>query len=250
VSAGRRVLLLGGTSEIGIAIARELCARTPRELLLAGRDLEALELACADLRRQPGVIAVDSALIDALDTTSHAGFIASAAERLGGIDVAILAVGVLGERGGQPQDVAAALSVLEVNAVGAASLLMRVCAYMKEQSAGQVIVLSSVAVERPRRALATYGASKAALDALAQAIGDDLRSRGVRMLVVRPGFVRTKMTAHLAPPPGATDASTVARITVDAVEREAHTVWAPRWLRPAAAVAAHLPRTLFRRLSL
>lgn len=246
--AGRKVLVLGGTSEIGLAIARELCARSPRELLLAGRNFEALDRVADELRSEPGVLDVDIALVDALDTESHAGVIESAAERLGGIDVAILAIGVLGERGGLPSDIAGELDVLRVNVVGAGSLLLRTAAYMRTQSAGQMVVLSSVAAQRPRRALATYGASKAALDALAQALGDDLRERGVRILVVRPGFVRTRMTEGLAAPPFATDAATVARATADGIERGAHTVWAPPQLRPIVALLTHLPRPLFRRL--
>ena len=117
-----------------------------------------------------------------------------------------------------------------------------------DRQVGSLVVLSSVDAERPRRANAVYGASKAALDALARGIGDDLHDDGVRVLVVRPGFVRTKMTRGLDPAPLSTDADTVARVTADGIDNGARVVWAPRALRWPMLVMRMLPAPLFRRL--
>jgi decaprenylphospho-beta-D-erythro-pentofuranosid-2-ulose 2-reductase len=111
-------------------------------------------------------------------------------------------------------------------------------------------VLSSVAAERARAGNAIYGAAKAGLDALAQGLGDASASSGVRVLVVRPGFVKGRMTAGLKPAPFATTPEVVAAATVRALEGRAHTVWVPGALRPMFAALRLVPRPLYRRLPL
>jgi decaprenylphospho-beta-D-erythro-pentofuranosid-2-ulose 2-reductase len=111
-----------------------------------------------------------------------------------------------------------------------------------------VIVLSSVAAERPRRANPAYGASKAALDALAQALADALHDHHVRVLVVRPGFVHTRMTRGLEPAPLACTPQDVARAVMQGLERGAQTVWAPSRLRYVMLAMRMLPRAIFRRI--
>jgi decaprenylphospho-beta-D-erythro-pentofuranosid-2-ulose 2-reductase len=241
------VILLGGTSEIGLATVRELQRRSPREVALVGRDAEMLARAAGTLEADgcPQVARVE---LDALEVGSHAAAVGLAFERLGGADIVILAVGVLGERGGMPSDVGRAVEVLQVNTVGAGGLLIEAARRLKEGGGGQLVVLSSVAAERPRRANAVYGASKAALDSLAQALGDDLGEHGVRVLVVRPGFVRTRMTEGLEPAPLSTTPEAVAKVIVDGLDGKAHTVWAPRALRWLMLVVRMLPRSILRRM--
>ncbi len=111
-------------------------------------------------------------------------------------------------------------------------------------------MLSSVAAERPRAGNAIYGAAKAGLDALAQGLADALAGSGVRVLVVRPGFVIDRMTDGLPQAPFATRPEVVADATVRALERGDHTVWVPGRLRYVFAVLRHLPRPLYRRLPL
>ncbi len=245
--AGRRVVVLGGTSEIAIAIVRELQSRGPRELALVGRDVSGLRRA-ADELAAAGCERVLTFELDALDLERHEQVIGEAFEELGGADIVILAVGMLGERGGLPEDVSAAVEVLQVNLVGAGSMLMHSARQLQSRGSGTLVVLSSVAGERPRAANVVYGASKAGLDALAQGLGDAMREQGVRVLVVRPGFVRTRMTQGLDPAPLSTTPSAVARVAVDGLERGAHTVWAPSTLRWLMMVVRALPRSLFRRL--
>lgn len=249
---GRRVLLIGGTSEIGLAIVRALSRKGPLEVALLGREAQSLQEAAQSLR-DAGVAVVEP--IDGLEaqrTESHHELVQRAFALLGGVDVAIVAVGVLGERGGMPTDISHALSVLDVNVRGAGSLLMQVTSAMAERGGGTAIVLSSAAAERPRRSNAVYCASKAGIDSLAQGLSDALRvgETGVEVMVVRPGFVRTRMTAGLQEPPLSCDPEDVAAVAVAGLECGAQTVWAPPQLRWAMLAMKLLPRPLFRRLSL
>lgn len=248
---GRRVLLIGGTSEIGLAIVRQLARRGPLEVLLLGREATALQQAAGRLRLAGcgQVCTLDG--LEAGKPESHERLLERAFAALGGVDVAVLATGVLGaQRDGLPADLPAALALLQVNFTGSASLLMGTAARLRGQRSGILAVLSSAAAERPRRANALYGASKAGLDSLAQALSDALRPDGVDVMVVRPGFVRTRMTRGLPQPPLACDPQDVARATVAGMERKAQTVWAPPAMRWAMLALRLLPRSIFRRLSL
>jgi decaprenylphospho-beta-D-erythro-pentofuranosid-2-ulose 2-reductase len=246
-SAGRRVIVLGGSSEIALAIVRELQRRAPRDVVLVGRNASSLAAAAQELRAA-GCSSASTLELDALETERHEEVVGEAFQALDGADIVILAVGLLGERGGLPADPAAAVEVLRVNVVGSGSLLIHAARRLRDGGGGTLVVLSSVAAERPRRANAVYGASKAALDALARGLGDDLHEDGVRTLVVRPGFVRTRMTRGLEPAPLATDAETVARAVVDGLDSRARIVWAPPALRWLMLVVRMLPGPLFRRL--
>ena len=246
-SAGRRVVVLGGNSEIALAIMRELESRAPREIALVGRDMDALARTADELTRV-GCQRVLTFELDAGDIARHEQVIGEAFDELGGADIVILAVGILGERGGLPEEISGAVEVLEVNLVGAGSLLMHSARKLREQGSGTLVVLSSVAAERARAANVVYGASKAGLDALAQGLGDALHEHGVRVLVVRPGFVHTRMTRGLQPAPLSTTPSAVARVVVGGLDRGALTVWAPPALRWMMIVVRMLPRPLFRRL--
>jgi len=246
-SDGRRVLVLGGTSEIALAIVRELQGRAPREVALVGRDPDALARVVEELAGAGCERALTFEL-DALDLERHEQVIGEAFEGLGGADIVILAVGVLGERGGLPDDVSGALDVLQVNMVGAGSLLIHSARRLREQGTGTLVVLSSVAGERARAANVLYGASKAGLDALAQGLGDALHDQGVRVLVVRPGFVHTRMTRGLAPAPLSTTPQALALDVVSGLDHRANTVWAPSALRWLMLAVRMLPRPLFRRL--
>jgi decaprenylphospho-beta-D-erythro-pentofuranosid-2-ulose 2-reductase len=246
-SAGRRIIALGGYSEIALATVRELLIRGPREVALVGRDPDALTRAAEDVRLGgcPRVVTLE---LDALDTDRHAEVVGSAFDALGGGDIVILAVGTLGERGGLPADVPGAVEVLRVNVVAAGSLLLHAARRLRDGGGGALVVLSSVAAERPRRSNVVYGASKAGLDALAQGLGDALHDQGVRVLVVRPGFVHTRMTRGLPPAPLSTTPEAVARVIVGGLDRRMPTVWAPPALRWLMILVRMLPRSLFRRI--
>jgi decaprenylphospho-beta-D-erythro-pentofuranosid-2-ulose 2-reductase len=171
-------------------------------------------------------------------------------ERGGPFELVVLAVGVLGAQAGLDADRDEALEVMRVDFAGSGSLLLECLRRLRGQGHGTLVVLSTVAVERPRASNAIYGAAKAGLDALAQGLADATAGTGVRVLVVRPGFVRTKMTEGLDSTPMATTADAVAEATVRALNGRAHTVWVPGQLRWVFALLRHLPRPVFRRLPL
>lgn len=244
-----RVLVLGGSSEIGVAVVAELARRARCSAALVGRDPGRLGASRETLERA-GVEIVGSTTLDARDLDAHEDALESAIAQLGGVDVAIVALGVLGAPGALPDDIDAAVQAMQLNFLGAGSLLLRVARRMRAAGEGTIVVLSSVAAERPRRANAVYGAAKAGLDALARGLGDELAGSGVRVLVVRPGFVRTRMTQGLSPAPLATTPDVVARAVADGVAGGAETVWVPARLRWPMLALRMLPRRLWRRLPL
>jgi decaprenylphospho-beta-D-erythro-pentofuranosid-2-ulose 2-reductase len=245
----KNVLVLGGSSEIAGGIVRRLAATGPIHPVLLGRDRARLEAAAGALRAA-GCIDPQIDLLDAGDVERHSEVIGRAFERAAGIDIAILAVGVLGAQAGVDADPAQAREVMSVTFAGSGSLLLETLRRLQEQGRGTMIVLSSVAAERPRAGNAIYGAAKAGLDALAQGLADASAGTGVRVLVVRPGFVTTRMTAGLKPAPMATTVEAVADATVKALNGRAHTVWVPPRLRYVFAALRHLPRPIYRRLPL
>jgi decaprenylphospho-beta-D-erythro-pentofuranosid-2-ulose 2-reductase len=250
----QRVLVLGGTSEIATAIVAELAAGGGAgEVVLAGRDADSLQRTAQRLsdagRAQVQTLALEARCSEAR-SGDHGAVLARASGLLGSIDLVILAVGVLGERGGLPADIDGAVEVLDVNVVGAGSLLLHSTRVLRDQGYGTIAVLSSVAAERPRASNAVYCASKAGLDALARGLSDALASGDARVMVVRPGFVTTRMTRGLPVPPLATDPQAVARATVRGLQRGAEIVWVPAALRWVMALVRLLPGPVFRRLGL
>lgn len=168
----------------------------------------------------------------------------------GEVDVVVLAIGVLGAQRGLDAQPTEAAEVIRVNFAGCGSLMLSCLRRLCSQGHGTLVVLSSVAAERPPAGNAIYGAAKAGLDALAQGLADQTAGSGVRVLVARPGFVVGRMTAGLRPAPFATTAEAVADAVVGAPGGRAHTIWAPDRLRYMFALLRHLPRPLYRRLPL
>jgi decaprenylphospho-beta-D-erythro-pentofuranosid-2-ulose 2-reductase len=238
------VVLLGGTSEIGLAIVGQLVARGARTVVLAGRDRTALQHA----GERFGDAKVHVVSYDVTDDNAHTATIDEIAGMIGDLDLVICAVGVLGEQKKLEADPVAAGQLLRTNFVGPAATLLAVAAHMRAQGHGRLVVLSSVAGERVRGENFIYGSSKAGLDGFSLALGDTLHASGVKVLVVRPGFVRTRMTAGRDAVPFATTAEEVAAATIRGLERGDDIVWAPGILRWVMVVARHLPRALFRRL--
>jgi decaprenylphospho-beta-D-erythro-pentofuranosid-2-ulose 2-reductase len=225
------VLVLGGRSDIASAFVERLRRERPLRVVLAVRDPQG----------------PDELAFDALDRASH-GALVDAAFAGGDIDIVVVAVGVLGDQSADEVDAESAARVIETNFVGAVSVLVPIAERLRTQGHGAIVVLSTVAAERPRRANFIYGSSKAGLDAFAQGLGDSLVGTGVDVLVVRPGFVRTKMTAGLAAAPFATTPEAVADAIVAGLRRRAHTIWVPKHLRFVMGIMRLLPRPLFRLL--
>lgn len=242
------IVVLGGTSDIGLAIAHALIGPVTRTVVLACRDLERGEQAAASLR-EPS-IEVDVVRFDATDTASHVALVDDLVARHGDLDVVVLAAGQLGDGEATSSDVAAAVDLATVNFTGAISASIAVANQLRRQGHGVLVVMSSVAGERVRRANAVYGATKAGLDGFAQGLGDSLVDTGARVLVVRPGFVHSTMTKGLKAAPFATTPDRVAAITVKGIRSARRTVWAPGVLRFVFSALRHLPAPVWRRLPL
>lgn len=231
LGAVQSALVVGGRSEIATALVERLRRDRPLRVVLGVRNPQG----------------PDELRFDALDRASHAAFVESAFAS-GDIDLVVLAVGILGEQARDEKDAEAAVEVVETNFVGLVSVLVPIAERLRVQGHGAIVVLSSVAAERPRRANFVYGSSKAGLDAFAQGLGDALVGSGVDVLVVRAGFVRTKMTEGRPDGPFATTPEAVAEEILRGLRRRAHTIWVPSRLRLVMAVVRLLPRPLFRLL--
>lgn len=241
------LLLLGGTSDIGLAVVRRYAqgGRLAR-VVLAGRPGPALDEAAQQVRAL-GVPDVGTQALDAADIPSHAAAIAHIVED-GDIDVAVMAIGVLPDQARAARDSRYAAEVATINYVGPVSLGTEVANAMRRAGHGTLVVLSSIAGERPRVSNFVYGSTKAGLDSFASGLSDTVLGTGARVLVVRPGFVSSKMTTGYKPAPFATTTDAVAEAVFDGVRRRRQVVYAPGALRAVASVMRHLPRPVFRRL--
>ena len=243
------VVVFGGGSDIGQAIAQACVRDGASAVVLAARRPQILEAPLARLRAA-GADLAEAVAFDAEATQAHAEVLAEVAGKVGDLDLAVVAFGVLPDQEGALKDPSVALEAARVNYLGAMSILFALAQRMREQGHGDIVVLSSVAAERGRRSNFVYGSTKAGLDTFCQGLADDLHGSGVRLLVVRPGFVRSKMTRGLTPTPLSTTPAAVATATLRGLRSGAATVWAPPTLRWVMAVLRHLPRPLFRRLEI
>jgi decaprenylphospho-beta-D-erythro-pentofuranosid-2-ulose 2-reductase len=240
------ILLLGGTSDIGLAIVRELLSPSARTVVLACRHLDKGEQAAAGLRHDG--LTVDVVSFDANDTASHEHVVAGVVAAHGDIDLAVVAFGLLGDPVVTSTDPTAAAAVAHVNFTGTITATIAVANRMRTQGHGAIVVLSSVAGERVRKANPVYGGTKAGIDGFAQGLGDSLAADGVHLMVVRPGFVHSAMTQGMSAAPFAATPEQVAEATAKGLRARRRTVWAPGILRYVFATLRHLPGPVWRRL--
>ena len=245
VGTPQSVLLLGGTSDIGLAVLERLAAGARVRVVLAARPSARRDAAVERLRGAGHD--VDAVDFDAEDVASHPRTLDQAFSA-GDVDVAVVAFGVLGDQERAWQDHAAAVHLVQVNCTAAVSTGVLLAERMRRQGHGAIVALSSVAGERPRRSNFVYGASKAGMDAFYTGLREAVRPDGVRVLVVRPGFVRGRMTHGLPAAPLSTTPEAVAEVTVKALVERRDVVWAPPLLRVVMSGLRHLPAPVFRRL--
>jgi decaprenylphospho-beta-D-erythro-pentofuranosid-2-ulose 2-reductase len=243
-----RLLLLGGTSEIGLAILAALGLPADAEVILAGRDEQRLAAAGKELPAQIRTLAYD-----AMDTGSHQAF-ADAVFADGPLDMVISAAGVLIPQEEAERDVRRAADMVETNFTGHVTSLLAIAARMRAQALngqhrGTIVVLSSVAAVRPRKANFVYGSAKAGLDAFARGLADSLHGTGVRVVLVRPGFVTGRMTAGMPAAPLSSTPAQVGAATAAALRGGKAAVWIPAPLAGLALALRLVPRPLWRRVS-
>ncbi|MDO8363025.1 MAG: SDR family NAD(P)-dependent oxidoreductase [Actinomycetota bacterium] len=242
------IVLLGGNSDIGVAIVRAAVTPFTRQVVLACRDTARGEAVAATLRSEQLAVAVEA--FEGGEPAGHEAFVAGLAERFGNLDLVIVAYGLLGDAEVTRTDVAAAVALAQVNFTGTVGAIVAVGNQLVRQGSGSLVVLSSVAGERVRAANPVYGGTKAGIDGFCQGYGDWLAPQGVHLLLVRPGFVHSAMTQGMKAAPFATSPEKVAEVTIKGLRARRRMVWAPPILRVVFSVLRHVPGPVWRRLPL
>jgi NAD(P)-dependent dehydrogenase (short-subunit alcohol dehydrogenase family) len=240
------VLVLGGRSEIGLEVARRL-VEPDNKIVLAARRSDDLDEQEAALRRA-GAAEVARVEFDADDLTRHRPVLDDVVAAHGPLDVVVVAFGVLGDQQRAEADAAHAAAVVHTDYLAHVHVLTEIVRVLREQGHGTIVVFSSVAGIRVRRANYVYGSAKAGLDGFASGLADALHGSGIRLLLVRPGFVVGRMTQGMKPAPFSSTPGQVADATVTALRRGRGEVWVPAVLRPVFFAMRLLPRAVWRRM--
>ncbi len=244
----KKVLIVGGTSGIAQAMAGQL-AQAGAALYLLGRSAPKLELVSANLKTRHDAT-VGIAAINFDDFATHAPAIDQAWTHLGGLDVAIICHGSLGDQKACEWDFKLAEAEFRTNCLGAMSFLSHLANRFEQQGSGQIIALSSVAGDRGRQSNYIYGAAKAGLSAYLQGLRNRLYPRGVKVLTVKPGFVDTPMTAHLKKGLLMASPEKVARDILRAADKDSCVLYTPWFWRWIMLIIKLVPEKIFRRLKL
>jgi decaprenylphospho-beta-D-erythro-pentofuranosid-2-ulose 2-reductase len=247
------VLLLGGTSEIGLAICERYLRDAPVRVILADLPDHPRKDDAIAAMTSAGAKSVEWIDFDGVKSDTHPAVIEKAWGG-GDVDVAIVAFGLLGDAEELWQNQRKAVQIAEINYTAAISVGVLVGEKMRAQGSGRIIAMSSAAGERVRRSNFVYGSTKAGLDGFYLGLGEALREFGVRVLVIRPGQVRTSTTiAHLKATgakeaPFTVDKEYVAELAVTASAKGKDLVWAPGAFRYVMMILRHVPRPIFRKL--
>ncbi len=243
----QRILVLGGASEIALATVQRLTDGRPgAEVTLAARPGTRRGDAASMLSgRGLTVTEVD---LDVTDRSSYERAIAATFDAGDDVDVVLFAFGVLGDQELAWQDLDVALEMVQINYAAAVGCGVLVAARLRAQGHGTIVAFSSVAGELARRSNFVYGSTKAGMDAFFTGLGDAVAADGVDVLVVRPGFVRTRMTAGLRAAPLSQTAEQVAAVVAEGLRTGRDRVWAPSTMRWVMSGLRHLPRAVLRRL--
>lgn len=246
--SSRRILVLGATSGIAEAVCRRWAERGDR-LFLVARNESKLAAVAADLRTR-GAGFVDTAVADLDDTAIHAELLAHAINSLAGLDVAFLALGVLGDQAKAERSFSEAARILHTNFVAPVSLLTWLGNDCVQRHSGTIAVLSSVAGERGRKSNYVYGSSKAGLTAFVDGLRNRIDREGVRVMTIKPGPVKTSMTADMKGSEKFADVEVVAATLVKAIDQGRDVVYVPGIWRVIMAVIRAVPEPLFKKLNL
>jgi len=246
--APKRILVLGATSGIAEACCR-LWADRGDSLFLVARNADKLAAVAADMRTR-GASYVDTAVADLDNTTTHPEMLAHAINSLAGLDIAYLAMGMLGDQSKAEQGFAEAAQMLHTNFVAPASLLTWLANYCAQRHSGTLAVLSSVAGERGRRSNYIYGSSKAGLTAFVDGLRNRIDREGVRVMTIKPGPVQTSMTQDMKGKEKFADVDTVAVTLVKAIDKGTDVVYVPGIWRVIMAVIRAIPERIFKKMNL
>lgn len=244
-AGGGPLVVFGGRSEIGVELARRLAPGMT--VVLAARRPDDLADEVAELQRA-GAASVHTVGFDADDLASHSALVDSIVADHGPIGTAVVAFGILGDQSRAEKDAAHAAAIAHTDYVAQVSLLTVLAATMRAAGSGTMVAFSSIAGVRARRSNYVYGSAKAGLDAFCSGLADALHGSGVRLLLVRPGFVVGRMTAGMTPAPLSSTPGQVADATVKALRSGKDSVWIPASLSLLALAFRVTPRTVWRRV--
>jgi NAD(P)-dependent dehydrogenase (short-subunit alcohol dehydrogenase family) len=249
-----RVAFLGATKGMGRALARQMARRGDR-LFLLGRDPENLERSARDLEVEAGEIegeaaagSVGTAACDLERPESFAPALAAAEEALGGLDAVVVTAGLFATQERLEADPDLARRLLTVDFGHTVLFLEEARRRLLAGGGGTLCAFSSVAGERGRKPVVLYGAAKAGLTRYLEGLDHKFRSQGLKVVTVKPGFVKTAMTAGLPVPPFAGEADQVARRVLRAIDRGTPVVYAPAPWRWVMLLIRYLPRAVMRRV--
>jgi decaprenylphospho-beta-D-erythro-pentofuranosid-2-ulose 2-reductase len=241
-----RVLLVGATSAIAVHLARGLATRGA-SLYLTGRDPARLDAIVADLRvRGATQVVVDT--LDLRDNEALTGLAARAAAALDGLDTVVVAAGTLPDQTAIDADPALLVDAMQVNATGAMLVLGAAAAHFEQQGHGLLVAIGSVAGDRGRAVNAVYGAAKGALEIYLSGLRQRLRRRGVGVLLVKPGFVDTPMTAGFKKTALWATPQRVAQDILRAMDRGRSVLYTPWFWRWIMLIIRHVPEAVFVRM--
>jgi short-subunit dehydrogenase len=243
-----RILILGATSGIAMAVTRQL-APHGGDFFLVARNSDKLDAVRKDLLTH-GAGKVTTRAMDLNDTAEHPEMLAEALQSLGTIDLALIAHGILGDQAQAQASFPAAEEILRTNFLSAVSLITWLANHFESTHQGTLAVISSVAGDRGRKSNYVYGASKGALNIIMDGVRNRIDRAGVHVLTIRPGFVSTPMTAHLPQGPLFSSPNKVAQCILKAVARRKDVVYVPGFWAPIMFVIRSIPQSIFKKLNL
>jgi short-subunit dehydrogenase len=244
----RKILVLGATSGIAEATCR-IWASQGASLFLVARNAEKLAAVAADLKTR-GAGYIDTAVADLDDTDQHPALLAHAVNSLTGMDIAYLAHGILGDQVEAERDFNTAAQILHTNLTAPVSLLTWLANFCVQRHAGVLAVISSVAGDRGRKSNYVYGSSKAGLSAFLGGLRNRVDREGVTVLTIKPGPVKTAMTAGMPKSEKFADVDTVAESIVSAINKRKDVLYVPFQWQPIMFIIRNIPEGIFKKLNL
>ena len=242
-----KVAILGGTAGMGRALARLMASRGDRVFLL-GHEAEDLERSARDLEIRAGQGRVGTAHCDMEQPETFAPALDRASAAMDGLDCVVLTAALFASQERLEADRALMQRMLTMNFVHSVDFCELARKKLLSGGGGSLVVFSSVAGDRGRKPVILYGAAKSGLSTYLEALDHRYRADGLHTLCVKPGFVRTAMTAGLKPPPFAGDPEPVAQRVLAAIDQRRPVVYAPAMWRWVMLVIRNLPRFIMRRV--